>query len=358
MSLVPPNAQPPDDNTEEWPTNEITIICTVIDCLLCILTISIYLSLCCKSHRYLKSTRKNSSSREIEIHPPILAGTLIACTLLLISVLFTVLYTINSQEYVLRGGLRKALLYIQVISIGLGKLLCHLIFVQRLKIAFEGSDLAYPNCVFYLFYCAAIIMVVGAMTVVISLFNSSNSAGLFSMINATAFSLDGITAIVVLLMFVQKLRMVFIQRRQASLRNVHKVELQAVDMGLVQTVTKLTLLSLLNALSSLFLFGVFLYRAIEEKLNESEDVQYWKIVYAANVFFILSAMVNIMVLYLVLRFARGHYEVFCNPCHDLLRGCCEHGFAKALVKHKRASMKAASSSSPDSADSADRAYVE
>ena len=123
-------------------------------------------------------------------------------------------------------------------------------------------------------------------------------------------------------------------RKRYSVRDVNRpIELQPPDKQMVNTMTKLTILSVVSALSSLFLFILFTIRAVEESGDENQEFasyDIWKIVYTANVFFMLSAMVNCMTLYLILSFAGEHYDKICGWFHGRMLLCCEGGLTNSL----------------------------
>eukprot|EP01083_Nonionella_stella_P228295 809166_1 len=120
MSLKPPK-NTHSNEIDEWPTNVATIVCTAINGILLIVIILTYILLCKKSceHKEIEdevnhpNSRKNSaklrnntlhSQRADTMHIPINSfvfwGTLISCSFFLLSNIFTMLYTINSQYYI------------------------------------------------------------------------------------------------------------------------------------------------------------------------------------------------------------------------------------------------------------------
>lgn len=125
-------------------------------------------------------------------------------------------------------------------------------------------------------------------------------------------------------------------RKKISVRDVGKpIEFGVPDKQLLSTMTKLTLLSSLSALSALFLFILYQIRTIEETDDDGEEYEIWKIVYVANVFLMLSALVNIMALYLVLPMATDHYNSFCKWLHGLISRCCQVGMKDELGKQRK-----------------------
>ena len=103
--------------------------------------------------------------------------------------------------------------------------------------------------------------------------------------------------------------------------------------------TKLTLLSVMSALGSLFLFILFTIRATQEigdqRLIQNDVYSVWKVVYAANVIFMLSAMINCLALYLILAFAERHYDKICKCCHGYLLNCCKYGINGCLGRQRK-----------------------
>ena len=128
-------------------------------------------------------------------------------------------------------------------------------------------------------------------------------------------------------------------RKRYSVRDVNRaIELHNPDKQLINTMTKLTVLSVVSALSSLFLFILFTIRAVQESGEENDEFDsysIWKIVYTANVFFMLSAMINCMALYLILAFAKKDYNRICGCFHGCLLQCCENGINNCLGRQRK-----------------------
>ena len=134
-------------------------------------------------------------------------------------------------------------------------------------------------------------------------------------------------------------------RKKYSVRDVNRpIKLHNPDKKLIATMTKLTVLSVVSAWSSLFLFILFTIRAVQESGEEDDGHNHghhrhgysiWKIVYVANVFFMLSALFNCMCLYLILSFAGKDYDVVCGFCHQCILRCCKGGIHNCLGKERK-----------------------
>eukprot|EP01083_Nonionella_stella_P063969 166290_1 len=358
-----------------WPTNPITIACTAVGALLLIITIIIISLLCSKSRRYKHldalskrlmrnpSVSSHTSSRnkakakansDPSNQPPknrttsnvdeatqkalsshrsidsfVFNGTLIACILLFLSNALTLLYTINSQRYVCCA---RILTYLQITTFGVSKLLCHLVFVRRLYIAFQSSpDLRYPDWLFIVF--SILVCVTALVIVVLIVFISVSYQSYFVYGAASLFAGDFVISIVVLILFISKLKKVVVERLRHTVDDLHskQIEFQEADRMMIGAITRLTLLSCFTALASLFLVVIFGVRAFVVM----EDAQIWKTIYAVNLFFMMNGVANCMSLYLILSFAAEHYERVCNCLHVLILRCCQFGIYGSLYRDRK-----------------------
>merc|ERR1712130_425513 len=175
---------------------------------------------------------------------------------------------------------------LQIIFYGIGKILFHVIFIKRLHMTFQGiPSLKYPDYVFGCLYIALFLAVAIIAFILFVLIMSQNDQLAF--ISIGAFCGDFVLSIFILLLFIKKLHKVFIQRKMSSVKDVNRpIKFQKVDLQMIGTMIKLTLLSCLNATSSLFLLSLFIIRGAQ-----SSSGIVWKSIYAANIFFMISGMV-------------------------------------------------------------------
>eukprot|EP01083_Nonionella_stella_P244461 850807_1 len=100
----------------------------------------------------------------------------------------------------------------------------------------------------------------------------------------------------------------------------------------MRTMTELILLSSFSALSALCLIILFVIRAIKANHGTEESNEFqWKIVYTTNVFFMLTGVINCMVEYFTLNFAKKHYDKMCTHLHNKVATCCGSGIKKKIA---------------------------
>jgi len=352
-----------------FPHNPTTYTYSVIAFLLCIGTGIVYTALIlrtCDYHRnkemienpHSPSSRKRRATLQEQdknfkidewnpIRSSILNSTIISCSFLMAASLITFFYILHSQMYkelYTLSGMSSMIVNCQIAIFALGKLLVHCIFIMRLYFTFKDVPmLRYPNSIFYL---AAVLIVLGGLLsclllplagVINAHYKHLTKTTVISLLSALLYLGDFFGSLLVLFLFVKKLHQVFIQRKSCSQKDLEskQVTFGAADEQMLSTIVKLTLLSLLSAFGGLLLFIAFMVRAEMDMTDSVSSWNLWRLIYPANLFMMISCLINVMALYFILSFATDHYRTYCKCPHAFLRRTCKYGFKAAILRQRK-----------------------